>query len=216
MKILKPLFLYLFFSIPFFSFSQTKISIETGLLAAQIEGTMQYTRTKNRQPKVGYKHYRPYIGFSYERHFNEHFFLSGNANYTTFNIPFFVQSLDIDPFYLKYNHISISALLNFELYSHKKNEKQVWNLFFGAGANVNHFRNFRVSSISFLTDNLLGREANGQELGIIYNIAFKYKNFKIGFNHALGQKTSEAKRANYIQSSNWYSISTSYVFILND
>lgn len=216
MKMLKLLFSLLIIIAPFFAISQSKISVGAGLISSQVEGKIILNRLGISSPKKGYKHTHPFIGFSYESHPDEHFFISGNANYTNFKIPFYNSRTDVEINSLKYNHISTSLLFNFELYEHKKNEEQIWSLFFGVGVNVNHFRNFRISSESILVDRELGKEANRRELGMIYNVALEYKNFKIAFNHAIGQKLYEGMSENYIESSDWYSISTSYVFILND
>ena len=201
---------------PDFVTAQSKISAGISFIAAQIKGGVEDRSIEDIKPKDGYKHFNPAIGFSYEWHLNKRFFISGNANYSIAKAPYYSFSFTRDLDELQYRHQSINVLFNWNFQNLEPEIRTPFNLNLGFGGNLNLYNNFRVKSIfDFIQDLELGKEHDRYELGFIYQIATEIKNIKLAFNHAIGTKLYD-NIDHTIKSSNWYSISAYYVFILND
>ena len=206
------LLLFFAFSINY-SFSQTRAIMGGGIISPNFENSI---------PK-GYEYFfepaiQPFVGFTYEHNLNKPFSVTANLNYSRNKIlDISILNSPIDFFVppkIKFAHVSISGLLNYKIFSRLTNSNILNGFKIGLGLNIDSFRDFRRSISGFTNQDLTHKE-NNYQVGLLSNISWEYKKFKLNYNF-MNSMEMFGNDENLIQSTDWKTLSASYIYTLSD
>jgi len=194
------------------AFSQSKIIMGGGVIASKLGVYQTESWVKAKQHDI-----EPFIGFSYQNDFSQNLFFLVNLNYTKLSFESYQNFAPITDGIgfngTRFVQISTSGLLNYKVFSSITKAK-FWNGFYiGLGLNIDHMRDFQV--IRFGSSEKLSRKENRNQLGFISNLSWEHKKFKLTYNLVKAIHIIE-NRENLITSTDWSTLSASYIYTLNN
>ncbi len=197
------------------TFSQTRIIMGGGIISPDFSNSINYWDQYNSKGFV-----KPLLGFSYETNLNKKFVASAILHYSK-NKALLDGAINSEPridFFMipktEFVHISAGGLLNYKIFTGSK-ISNFWKGFnVGLGLNIDNFRDFK-SNFFASTPQRLSHEENSYQLGLLSNVSWEYKNFRLSYNLMKSLKRF-GNHENLIQSTNWKSLSASYIYTLSE
>jgi len=84
----------------------------------------------------------------------------------------------------------------------------------GLGLNIDSFRDFEGDSSSFNTQEFSSKE-NRYQIGLLSNVSWEYKKFRLSYNFMESLKMFNTEKS-LIQSTDWRTLSASYIYTLSE
>ncbi len=160
----------------------------------------------------------PFVAFIYEHHLNKPFSFAGNLNYSrdkimNYSLISIPEEFSFIPG-IKFVQISIGGSMNYRIFSELTDSKFLNGFKIGMGLNIDSFRDFEDNNSGFITIKFSHKD-DSYQIGLLSQASWEYKNFRLSYNLMKSLKMF-GNHENLIQSTNWKSLSASYIYTLSE